>query len=141
MRTKTKTSKRRPKKELIDMANSYRGPIVAKSLIKEAGYGLFADKDYPKDVTITIYGGKLMDHETDGDYVLELEKDPPVFIDGASHFHPSEKGRWINHQPKDKCNVEYHIHTLKGIPICYVETIKPVKKGEEFHVNYGPFYW
>lgn len=86
--------------EMAKLGNAQPGPKIKKSTIKDIGFGLFADKDYKKNEKITVYGGKLEYEKIDGEYVFMLCADPPVYINGENDFHPSEKGRWINHGNK-----------------------------------------
>lgn len=88
--------------QLAKIGNTVAGPVIKKSTIKDIGFGLFADKDYKKNEKITVYGGKLEYKKIDGEYVFMLCADPPVYINGETDFHPSEKGRWINHGNKMK---------------------------------------
>lgn len=137
------------------LGNKYGGPIISKSTISNVGFGLFADRNYKKNELVTIYGGKLHYKVVDGEYVFRLQEYPPIYVDGEFDFHPSEKGRWINHgycennitndeimAPIYKiANVEFHISRKNGFPICYVRALRHIKQGEEFFVDYGPLYW
>jgi hypothetical protein len=85
---------------LAKLGNTVDGPVIKKSTIKDIGFGLFADKNYKRNEKITVYGGKIEYNKIDGEYVFMLCADPPVYINGDTDFHPSEKGRWINHGNK-----------------------------------------
>ena len=140
---------------LSRMGNMVDGPIISKSTIKDVGFGLFADKNYKKKDVITIYGGKLHYNVVDGEYVFRLQEDPPIYVDGEVDFHPTEKGRWINHGYDETnisndenmapiyklANTEFHISQKNGFPICYIRALRNIKKGEELFVDYGPLYW
>jgi hypothetical protein len=142
-------------KYLSILGNKVGGPIISKSTIQGVGFGLFADKNYKKKEIITIYGGRLYYEVVDGEYVFRLQEDPPIYVDGGTDFHPSEKGRWINHGYDENnitsdenmapiyklANVEFYMSNKNGFPICYVRALRNIKKGEEFFVDYGPLYW
>lgn len=98
-------------KELAKLGNTHIGPKIKKSTIKDIGFGLFADRNYKKNEKITTYGGKLEYRKIDGEYAFMLCADPPLYIDGETDFHPSEKGRWINHGNKSNTNTS----TIKSI--------------------------
>lgn len=137
------------------MGNMVGGPKIAKSTIRDVGFGLFAERTYKKNEIITIYGGKLHYNVVDGEYVFRLQENPPIYVDGESDFHPTEKGRWINHgydesnitenenmAPTYKiANTEFHISNKNGFPICYIRALRKINKGEELFVDYGPLYW
>jgi hypothetical protein len=153
--TKTTTTTTTKNSELARLGNMERGPIIAKSTIPGIGFGLFAEKNYKQYDLITIYGGKLYYESIDGEYVFRLRENPPLYVNGEVDFHPSEKGRWINHGYEQKnitanetmaptyklANTEFHLSTKKGFPICHIRALKNIKKGEELFVDYGPLYW
>jgi hypothetical protein len=78
--------------------NRADGPRIKRSTIPDVGFGLFADKYYKRNSLITVYGGSLHFNDVvEGEYVLSLQESPPICVDGKDNFHPSEKGRWLNH--------------------------------------------
>ena len=142
--------------KLAKLGNLEGGPQIRMSMIKGVGFGLFADKNYKKKDIITSYGGRLYYKKVQGDYAFKLSDDPIIYIDGECDFHPSEKGRWLNHgyeeQPskllcgaldpsKPKANTEFYIGKKKNMPICYIRALRNILKGEELYVDYGPLYW
>ena len=141
--------------ELAKLGNLIGGPIIKMSNIKGVGYGLFADRNYHKKEIITTYGGKLCYGKTHGDYVFKLSDNPLIYVDGEYDFHPSEKGRWLNHgseeqtnmlggamdPTKPKANTEFYIGKKNNMPICYIRALNNILKGEELYVDYGPLYW
>lgn len=142
-------------KRLAELGNSLGGPRIKISKLKGVGYGLFADKNYIKTQNITIYGGRLHYKKTHGDYAFRLSEDPLIYVDGEYDFHPSEKGRWLNHGSEDqkdllggaidpnkpKANAEFFIDEKNNMPICYIRAMRNILKGEELYVDYGPLYW
>ena len=141
--------------QLANQANLTEGPRIKKSTIPNVGFGLFADRSYISKEFITIYGGKLHYSVVDGEYVLRLQENPPIYVDGAEDFHPSEKGRWINHGyegnhvPDNEnmapiykiANTEFCMSKKNDFPICYVRALRAIRKDEELFVDYGPLYW
>ena len=147
-------SKRNTK--LAELGNSVGGPQIKKTTIKGLeGYGLFAERNYKKGEIITIYGGKLHYKMIQGDYVFRLCEKTPLYVDGEYDFHPTEKGRWLNHGTENKkdvlggaldhskpsANTEFDLSKKNGVPICYIRALRNIFKGEEFFVDYGPLYW
>ena len=147
-------SKRNAK--LAELGNSVGGPQIKMTTIKGLqGYGLFADKNYNKNEIITVYGGRLHYNMVQGDYVFRLCEKTPLYVDGEFDFHPTEKGRWLNHGSengkdlfcgaldlsKPRANTEFYLSKKNDVPICYIKAIRNIFKGEEFFVDYGPLYW
>jgi SET domain-containing protein len=142
-------------RELAELGNSVGGPQIKMSNIKGVGYGLFADKNYKKKDLVTSYGGSLHYKKIHGDYAFRLSEDPLIYVDGECDFHPSEKGRWLNHGSEDqkdllggaidprkpKANTEFYIGNKNRMPICYIRALTNILKGEELYVDYGPLYW
>lgn len=120
--------------QVVGYINMHEGPRVL--MTPNAGYGLFADKDYSKGECVTQYGGRVVDAKTEGSYVMQLSRSRA--IDGYCDFvAETERGRWINDAPMRQQNV--HARILPSGIIAFVAT-KAVAKGEEFLWNYGPDY-
>jgi len=142
-------------RQMAELGNLLGGPQIKLSIIKGVGYGLFADKNYIKKEIITTYGGELHYEKFHGDYAFRLSENPLIYVDGEYNFHPSEKGRWLNHGSEDqknllggamdpnkpKANTEFYIGMKNNMPICYIRALKNILKGEELYVDYGPLYW
>ncbi len=112
--------------------------IVKKSSLPNAGKGLFANKDFDKNEIIGEYKGKFIygeDFENNG-YILRYKKG--VYIDGhpkhPEHTNMSYLNTLYKQTPTQKYNVKISIdYRNKKV---YMKTIKQVKKGEEFFLNY-----
>jgi len=99
-----------------------------------AGLGLFAKEDIPKDAYVIEYFGPLLsDDEADlkgGKFLFEIDKN--VVIDGSSR---ENKARYINHSCRSNCLTEIDGKRL------FVYAKKNIKAGEEITFNYGRSYF
>ncbi|MDD2978257.1 reverse transcriptase domain-containing protein, partial [Aquabacterium sp.] len=127
------------------------GVRVRRSGIPQAGRGLFAawPEGLPKDHRIPYTGDEIVldDDFQGGAYVLETKRGEG--IDAARRN--SGPGRWIN-DPRGarnqrgralQPNCTFVVHTLPGggDRVAAVRTLRPVLRGEELLVRYGPHYW
>lgn len=113
----------------------------APSKIAKAGTGLFADRPYRKNEHVTYYSGTYSDDPCiEGDRVIELR--PRLSIDGGGKCQsPWNRGDLINHSPKDlNCRFAWCTTSPKPLRLMEVVTTKPVDKGAEFYVDYGPYF-
>lgn len=127
--------------------------IVKKSLLPEAGLGLFANRDFKKGESLGPYKGKLLTMEECykekylpyWSHMLDIEhlkKGKYVAI------HPPKRMllRYINHAPskvngkkvKGKKAINVEFSEIPDPPYIEIVTIKEVKKGDEFYLYYGP---
>ena len=111
---------------------------VKESNIPNAGKGLFANRDFKKDEIIGEYKGKFIygnDFVNNG-YILQYKHG--VFIDGNPGFPEHTNMSFINTLQRQTPSLKYNVK----ISIDYknkrvnMKTIKPVKKDEEFYLNY-----
>lgn len=113
----------------------------AKSTIKGAGMGLFADKDYDKGERVTFYSGTYSDNPTlEGDRVIQITKILSIDGDGRCRMECS-RGDLINHDP-DRANCRYAWSSVgpKKLKLVHIVTKRRVLQGEEFLIDYGPHY-
>jgi hypothetical protein len=109
--------------------------------------GLFATQDFDEGDYVTEYGGVLITEDdfkkNHSEYVIRSFDGS--FWDAAVVSEPfREQGRWIN----DARGTDYEYncaweddHEEEPPRPLFVVTTKPVKKGEEFFINYGNQYW
>lgn len=148
------------KNEIVEMINfgcrlNQIGLAVKESLIPNAGYGLFATKDYAEDEYITEYGGfycSVNIYETynkprESDYVFQFPEQL-----GNAEFGPGirncettfklgyQMGRWIN-SDKDKQNLrpDFDISGNSPPKLIFLAR-KNIKAGEELYWWYGEHY-
>jgi hypothetical protein len=128
-------------------------PFVAKSRIKNAGNGLFANKDFGYGEIVCEYGGKILDERPRGEsrYIICMQ------IGGETKYSDARygggPGRYINEHDSGQNNVRF---CAVGGAICIKTVSKDyavtnlghrrkskiaVKKGDEFYVSYGSEYW
>lgn len=114
---------------------------VRKSSVEGAGDGLFALEDIPGGEILGEYGGDRVTSLAkwlrlrNKDYTM-MTDDPTVVIDAAGR--PEALMRYVNHHFDARCrNVE---RKASGDTVHYVTT-RPIRKGEEFFVDYGELYW
>lgn len=112
------------------------------------GMGLFATKNFKEEEFVTLYGGVEITEEDQknnpSEYVIK-DFDGKLWDASIVMYPLSEMGRWINdgrgtpHGNNCRWN---RFHTLHdGQSLLGVVTIKPIREGEEFFINYGPSYW
>jgi SET domain-containing protein len=120
---------------------------LKRSLIKQAGYGVFAKCDIPAKSRLDEYAGEIIDDEegskrTDKTYFFRVfHKDGSSHIvDALPHEH-SNIMKFVNGvktaQQKKRQNCESY---QRGNKI-YYRTISDVKAGDELFIDYGPTYW
>ncbi len=127
--------------------------IVKKSLLPEAGLGLFANRNFKKGESLGSYKGKLLTMEEcymkkylpHWSHMLDIEqlgKEKYVAV------HPPKNMflRYINHAPtqvngkkvKGKKSINVKFSEIPDPPYIEIVTIKDVQKGDEFYLYYGP---
>lgn len=127
------------------------GVRLGPSLIEGAGDGLFATRDIRMGETVAIYSGPIVDEDTgDNHYLLKLPGEGNGFIDGTRPLFPdAHLGRFANHAAwspdhRPLFNVKFVFDkNVERNPRRFVKLVatRPVRKGEEIYVNYGPEYW
>ncbi|REJ80151.1 MAG: SET domain-containing protein [Bacteroidetes bacterium] len=118
---------------------------LKKSQLPGAGLGLFTKIDIEKGTRITEYKGRLVEwkdvkHE-DGynAYIFRLNRSLAI---NALPYKKSF-GRYANDARGMKRikgfrnNADYIVEGKK----CYLDAIRPIKKGEEIFVEYGGNFW
>ena len=101
------------------------------------GRGLFALRDIPAGRHIGVYEGRRYDPDTERDwdhaltYVFGLS-DGSV-IDGSEGGNDS---RHLNHSCEPNC-AAYEIEHEDGTLAIVIETVRPVKRGEELFLDYA----
>jgi len=140
------------KKEEIFLAT--KDFIVKKSLLPDAGLGLFANRTFQKGESLGPYKGQLLTMEecykpslvSLWGYMIDIEH-----IERAAPFvavYPSKKMplRYINHAPvkvkgkkiKGKKSINVEFKEISKPPYIEIVTTKEVKAGDEFYLYYGP---
>ncbi|HEV8514390.1 MAG TPA: SET domain-containing protein [Cyclobacteriaceae bacterium] len=118
---------------------------IKKSKLPQAGKGLFTKIDIPKGKRIVEYKGKLhlwkdVKH-LDGynGYLMYITRN--AVIDAQPTINTF--GRYANdangfgRTPGLKNNCEYVSQGRR----CYIESLRPIRKGEEILVSYGNDFW
>ena len=115
--------------------NSTKKPAYAVKVKRSnAGLGLFADENIPKNKFIIEYFGRELkpeEHYTSRSVYL-FEINSKKTIDGSIRENTA---RYINHSCKPNCEVEIK----KGSVL--ISSIKNIKKGEELNYDYGKEFW
>ena len=118
--------------------------VVSKSLIENAGNGLFAAKRLAKAELLCVYRGtklslaqtlKLQISEKDylmGGFGLN------VHVDASNH--PNVLARYINDN-FDKSQINVAFRKIERDACALVYTLRAIEPGEELYVSYGESYW
>tara|TARA_B100000214_G_C23619636_1_gene468885 strand:+ start:115 stop:504 length:390 start_codon:yes stop_codon:yes gene_type:complete len=123
---------------LFNKLNINGDTIVKTSTILGAGKGLFANRDFDKNEIIGEYRGKVIsgDDFVNNGYILRYKKG--VYIDGHPEHPEHTNMSYINtlkrQTPTQKYNVKITID-YKNSKV-KMKTIRKVKKGDEFFLNY-----
>jgi hypothetical protein len=116
--------------------------IVKKSKFKGAGKGLFAGKDFNKFEKLGEYIGiklneKQRDKLKDDSYVWVLSgKYKGFYIDGKS-YKKNNKMRFVNGCKGKSQQLKVNVDAYQYRGKVFYKTIKKVKKGTEFIIDYG----
>ena len=127
-----------------ELANGTFGPVYLKWISPYKGYGLFADKDLPKDTYIGEYAGLVRKHKKRLDEANAYCFEYPVYFNDKTPFtiDAKEEGnllRFINHS--DKPNLALKPVYSQSIMHIILRTKEVVAKGTELTYDYGPTYW
>ena len=120
-----------------------RSIVVRRSAIH--GNGVFAARDLPAETTVIQYRGRLLTHdEADDLYDGTLETghtflftlNDQYVIDANTE---GNSARWINHSCDPNCQAVTieHADGDRARDRVVVETLRPVKAGEELTYDYG----
>jgi len=123
-------------------------PVVRQSSIPGAGKGLYADRDYKSKEFVAYYRGVMKDQEDkESDRVYAWHFPGGYFLDAGDV--ENSVARYVNSPDQShRKNVKRRYHKLDHPVVgkyyedlMWYETTKPVKKGEEFFISYGPGFW
>jgi hypothetical protein len=137
-----------PKKIVECLKENSKKLILKKSLIKNAGTGVFAKKDIAKNVPVTAYSGWIITKEQakvleSKNYTSHLASvDNHLVIMGVENiaelneFSAEDRGlgSFINHHfspTKRNCKLVRKYNSV------YVVSLRYIVTGEELYVNYG----
>lgn len=128
---------------VVKLVNQIPGPQV-RGVSRKIGYGLFADRDYPKGVTVTYYGGRSVRtiRKNHNAYTIDVGDSNDRFLDATITFDWKDKGRWVNAaESPAAANVMFDRTTREnGFSDVAIVTTKPVTAGEQFWCDYGKHY-
>lgn len=115
---------------------------IKRSHIRAAGMGLYSTVARKRGENFAPYSGvKVVTQDPDfgGDYVLQIKKNPPTFIDARATS--SGAGRYSNNarQGQGTNNAKLSYNTGKGE--ANLKATKNVPKGSEIFTAYGNTYW
>ena len=138
-------SRRTAKTELCyqHLDSKYHLKIKA-SHIKAAGQGLYTTIARKKDSNLAPYSGahvQTQDKDFGGDYVLQIRKHPPTFIDarestaGAGRF--SNNARRSHGQGSNNAKLSYNTNNKRAS----IKATVNIAKGKEIFTAYGNSYW
>lgn len=111
------------------------GLRIKKSTIPGAGLGLFAAKDFKKDVKVVDYKGEISDHASGGDYDLELA--PDKFVNANKSVYVGSYSNMARAKDKKKNNAKLTAYRGQG----RIKSTVPIKAGKEVLTSYGRNYW
>jgi SET domain-containing protein len=120
--------------------------ILKKSNITGAGKGVFAARDFKKGECLGVYLGKKLSEKKynntkDTSYVWELsDKNGNYYID-AKNVTRNNKLRYINGAMNASQTKKVNVESYQYKGMIRYRTIKSVKQGAEFIIDYGDEYW
>jgi hypothetical protein len=112
-----------------------------RSTLPDAGNGLYADRAYAKGQRVAYYSGTYSDDRfLEGDRVLQLTARISVDGDGPCRS-ACNRGDLINHAPSQaNCRFAWCTESPRRLRLAVVQTTRAVAPGEEFFIDYGPFF-
>lgn len=119
-----------------------RGVEVRRSLIKNAGDGLFATRTFFKGEVLGVYRGRVLSllqaHQLqDRDYLMGGFG---INAHVDARFALNAEGRYVNDNfDTTKLNAEFE--KLKAERIANVRATRDIQAGEEIYASYGETYW
>jgi len=106
---------------------------VEKSSVPGAGFGVFANRDFPAKKLIGCYVGRACVDKDEavknGDYALEV-------CTGACTIDGAVCGNWTAY-----INDQERCHNVRFNENGEIWTRRAIKSGEELFMSYGPSYW
>jgi hypothetical protein len=117
--------------------NSRYNLYIKKSLIEDAGYGLFTNDFIPNNTFIDYYEGEIKYFCKTGKYFIEINND--VGID-AFNF-PRCYMAMINDSKGSVFNNNTYFKINSTNLVIEVWSIKDIDKDEELFIDYGSEYW
>lgn len=130
-------------KEQEELGEEKRGAFVIRWIDDTVGYGLFAKRPFEEREQLGEYTGEL----------LPLTKEHAPFSCYALYYpfrgwwhsyciEAKNKGnclRFVNHSETPNLQAEYLVD--RGLCHTFLTTIRPIKEGEEFTIDYGKAFW
>jgi len=129
---------------------------VKKSLIKDAGRGVFATQDITQGEIVCEYWGKYIDLKKNkppsSDKLINIDKHT-LFCGYEKYQKPNKYGQIINDSSRiDSVNIgsvrKYHhnaffnVYLVTNSPqFIHLKSAKSIKKGDELYLKYGIDYW
>ena len=124
---------------------------MRKSVIPEAGFGLFSKRDLPKDLDLGYYVGNVLQRENKNSYMNLRIFYRPKWIPKCIWKQKKTNNLVIDTDINDKnrCLLSFMNSTINGFPNqnCKFnnsgrfQTIEPIKKNTELICDYGKNYW
>lgn len=114
--------------------------IRQSQLGKQAGNGLFAERDFEPGETIAKYTGDWLYNEDEvwgGNYVLKYNQ--AKSIDAARTN--TGTGRWINDARGSGKRPNARFSYDRRREMALIKATKCIREGEEIYLSYGPNYW
>ena len=130
---------------------------VRKSLIPNAGFGLFAARKFKKREVITEYSGAVISKEQVAckSHIISIRDGSGMVIDGCKTPDEQEGAAQFanDHRDKSKINAKF-VHTThyiaeppdtrsgyKCLGRVWLKALRNINEGEEIFVSYGRHYW
>jgi hypothetical protein len=116
---------------------------IKQSHIKATGMGLFTTVARKKNENIAPYSGTIVhtsDPDFGGDYVLQVRKHPPTFIDAQDTT--SGPGRYANSARRGQGasnNSKLSLSPVKDN--ANIKATKKIAANKEIFISYGNTYW
>lgn len=109
------------------------------------GRGVFAAVDLPTGARVIRYVGKVLSHvQADRLYDDSLDSGHTFLFTLNDHYiidanQGGNSARWINHSCEPNCEATIHVDVNgdERKDQVWIETLRPVRAGEELTYNYG----
>ncbi|KAM3568640.1 hypothetical protein VYU27_009242 [Nannochloropsis oceanica] len=123
--------------------------ITEPSHVLKGQYGVYATREFAPFDVIGEYVGRVVPPKVCGEYVATIDWEDCRLSDGAGHLWGVDSAvygnevRMINHYHRISPvpNVKFVTSYIAELPHILVVVVRPIARGAEVLIDYGPNYW